>query len=92
VYFCPLIYNGIHFSLLEINELNKKIYYYDFMAPKHIIAGYPDNSIKVCKVACTEFNDLKFVYDKAINNYYNDASNKRDLINNRSLLSSKRII
>ena len=32
VYFCPLNSNNNHFSLLEINEQERKIYHYDSMA------------------------------------------------------------
>jgi hypothetical protein len=70
VYFCPLIHNGIHFSLLEINELDKKIYHYDSMAPAHVIAGDADNPTRVCEAALSEFGDLKFVYEEAVSDYY----------------------
>jgi Ulp1 protease family, C-terminal catalytic domain len=70
VYFCPLIHNGIHFSLLEINELDKKIYHYDSMAPAHVIAGNTDKPTRVCEAALSEFGDLKFVYEEAVSDYY----------------------
>jgi Ulp1 protease family, C-terminal catalytic domain len=37
VYFCPLNHNNNHFSLLEINELERKIYHYDSMAADNVI-------------------------------------------------------
>jgi hypothetical protein len=70
VYFCPLIHNGIHFSLLEINELDKKIYHYDSITPRHVIAGDADNPTRVCEAALSEFGDLKFVYEEAVSDYY----------------------
>lgn len=39
VHFCPLNPNGNHFTLLEIDEREKKIYHYDSMASKDIIEG-----------------------------------------------------
>lgn len=37
VYFCPLNHNNNHFSLLEINELERKICHYDSMASDNVI-------------------------------------------------------
>jgi hypothetical protein len=37
VYICPLNINANHFTLLEINEQTKMIYYYDSMASSRII-------------------------------------------------------
>ena len=37
VYICPLNINANHFTLLEINEQTKMIYYYDSMASHGII-------------------------------------------------------
>jgi hypothetical protein len=39
VYFCPLNSNNNHFTLLEINERERKIYHYDSMASKGVIDG-----------------------------------------------------
>ena len=39
IYFCPLNCNGNHFTLLEINEQEEKIYHYDSMASKSVIDG-----------------------------------------------------
>jgi hypothetical protein len=39
VYFRPLNRNDIHFNLLKINKLKKKIRYYNSMADKDIIKG-----------------------------------------------------
>jgi hypothetical protein len=39
VYFCPLNHNNNHFSLLEINELERKIYHYDSIANDNVING-----------------------------------------------------
>ena len=39
VYFCPLNSNNNHFTLLEINEREKKIFHYDSTASKGIIEG-----------------------------------------------------
>jgi hypothetical protein len=39
MYFCPLNSNASHFTLLEINERESKIYYYDSMASKDVING-----------------------------------------------------
>jgi hypothetical protein len=36
VYFCPLNHNNKHFSLLEINELERKICHYDSMASENV--------------------------------------------------------
>jgi len=70
VYFWPLIHNGNHFSLLEINELDEKIYHYDSLAPVHVIAGVVDNPTRVCKAARAEFGHLKFVYEEAVSDHY----------------------
>jgi len=70
VYFCPLIHNGIHFSLLEINELDKKIHHYDSMAPAHVIAGDADKPTRVCEAALSEFDDMKLVYEEAVSDKY----------------------
>jgi hypothetical protein len=39
VYFCPLNSNNSHFTLLEINERERKIYHYNSMASKVVIDG-----------------------------------------------------
>jgi hypothetical protein len=39
VYFCPLNRNTNHFSLLEINEQQRRIYHYDSMADQGVIDG-----------------------------------------------------
>ncbi len=39
VYFCPLNRNTNHFTLLEINEQERRIYHYDSMADKGVIDG-----------------------------------------------------
>lgn len=39
VYICPLSSNNNHFTLLEINEQERKIYHYDSMAREDIIDG-----------------------------------------------------
>jgi hypothetical protein len=39
VYFCPLNSNNNHFTLLEINEQQRKIYHYDSMVKKDVIDG-----------------------------------------------------
>jgi hypothetical protein len=39
VYFCPLSLNDNHFTLLEINEQDEKIFHYDSMADEGIING-----------------------------------------------------
>ena len=39
IYFCPLNHNDKHFSLLEINEPEKKIYHYDSKAMAEVING-----------------------------------------------------
>ena len=39
VYVCPLHTNGNHFSLLEINERERKIYHYDSKADPGVING-----------------------------------------------------
>lgn len=39
VYFCPLNLHGNHFTLLEINEQDEKIYHYDSMADEGVING-----------------------------------------------------
>jgi hypothetical protein len=39
VYFCPLNSNNNHFTLLEINEREEKIYHYDSMVSQGIIDG-----------------------------------------------------
>lgn len=39
VYVCPLHTNGNHFSLLEINERERKIYHYDSKADPRVING-----------------------------------------------------
>src|SRR5438477_452145 len=37
VYFCPLNRDTNHFTLLEINEQERRIYHYDSMADKGVI-------------------------------------------------------
>jgi hypothetical protein len=37
VYFCPLNHSNNHFSLLEINELERKVYHYNSMASDNVI-------------------------------------------------------
>jgi len=74
VYFCPLLHDGTHFSLLEINDLDKKICHYDSMAPAHVIAGDVDNPTRVCEAALAEFGDLKFVYEEAPTPQQRDGS------------------
>lgn len=37
IYFCPLNYKNIHFTLLEINKQEKVICHYDLMADKDVI-------------------------------------------------------
>jgi hypothetical protein len=39
VYFCPLNTNNTHFTLLEINERERKIYHYNSMANQGVIDG-----------------------------------------------------
>jgi hypothetical protein len=39
VYFCPLNLNDNHFTLLEINEQDEKIYHYNSMADEGVING-----------------------------------------------------
>src|SRR4030095_4246799 len=39
VHFCPLNRNNNHFTLLEINERERKIYHYDSMANHGVIEG-----------------------------------------------------
>jgi hypothetical protein len=39
VYFCPLSLNDNHFTLLEINEQDEKIYHYDSIADEGVING-----------------------------------------------------
>lgn len=39
VYFCPLNMNNTHFTLLEINERERKIYHYNSMADQDVIDG-----------------------------------------------------
>jgi len=46
VYFCPLSSNSNHFTLLEINEREEKIYHYDLMASEGII----DGKVKISRV------------------------------------------
>jgi hypothetical protein len=46
VYFCPLSINNNHFTLLEINEREKKIYRYNSMAGQDII----DGTVKLIRV------------------------------------------
>jgi hypothetical protein len=46
VYFCPLNSNNNHFTLLEINEREKKIYYYNSMADQGVI----DGTVKLTRV------------------------------------------
>jgi hypothetical protein len=51
-YFCPLLSNGNHFSLLEINEIERKILHYDSMASEAIInstLGDKSQRTKVCE-------------------------------------------
>lgn len=38
-YFCPLNHNCSHFTLLEINEQDERIYHYDSKADKGVIDG-----------------------------------------------------
>jgi Ulp1 family protease catalytic subunit len=40
VHFCPINLNANHFTLLEINEREKKIYHYDSWASKDVISGH----------------------------------------------------
>jgi hypothetical protein len=40
------------------------------MAPAHIIAGDVDNPTRVYEAARAEFDDLKFVYEEAVGDYY----------------------
>jgi hypothetical protein len=53
VYFCPLNHNNNHFSLLEINEIERTIYHYDSMASDNVINGtIPINgTVQLTKVA-----------------------------------------
>jgi hypothetical protein len=46
VYFCPLNLNDNHFTLLDINEQNKKIYHYDSMADEGVI----DRTLQLTRV------------------------------------------
>ena len=46
VYFCPLNSNNNHFTLLEINEREKKMYHYDSMADQGVI----DGTVKLTRV------------------------------------------
>jgi hypothetical protein len=46
VYFCPLSINNNHFTLLEINEREKKIYRYNSMVGQDII----DGTVKLIRV------------------------------------------
>jgi hypothetical protein len=39
IHFCPINLNGNHFTLLEINEPEKKIYHYDSWASEDVISG-----------------------------------------------------
>ena len=39
VFVCPLHTNGNHFSLLEINDRERKIYHYDSRADPRVIDG-----------------------------------------------------
>ncbi|KAH8650348.1 hypothetical protein BGZ60DRAFT_421782 [Tricladium varicosporioides] len=61
VYLCPLNINTDHFSLLEINEQTKMIYYYDSMA-SHGIIYRKTKSIPVRRVVEEEFKYLGFGY------------------------------
>jgi hypothetical protein len=52
VYFCPLLSNGNHFSLLEINEIERMIHHYDSMASEAIInsiVGDKSQPTRVCE-------------------------------------------
>jgi hypothetical protein len=46
VYFCPLNINDNHFTLLEINEQERKIYHYNSMTDQGVI----DNTVKLTRV------------------------------------------
>jgi hypothetical protein len=39
IYLCPINLNTNHFTLLEINEQQRKIYHYNSMAAKNVIRG-----------------------------------------------------
>lgn len=48
----------------------RKSTHYDSIAPAYVIAGDSDNPTRVCEATCTEFSDLKFMYEEAVSDYY----------------------
>lgn len=64
-YFCPLLSNANHFSLLEINEIEQKILHYDSMASEAIIVGDKSQPTRLCNKVLEEFGHLNFEYVEA---------------------------
>jgi hypothetical protein len=63
VYFCPLNYNR-YFTLLEINECEKAIHYYDSMADPAVIKG--KKMTRISTLVKKEFSGLNFSYSEAV--------------------------
>lgn len=62
VYLCPVNSNCNHFTVLEINEQDRKIYHYDSNAPKGVIDGIMKSTRvrKLVQVSQTSTSSIRF--------------------------------